>query len=171
MTDFERMVNSGLPLTWGTIWLGWHGPSCHPSVISSKEVISYATDQLVRGVVDYARYVADLASTEVSDTRNVERVLWRVASLEGFDADTETLKWEVVLLRKLMESLSSDPLDALADLTDFWLTFDQPAHSPHTIQGVGNSITPQEYYTQENLARTLHEHHGWLELRESELRV
>jgi hypothetical protein len=103
MNDLKRMIDSGLPVTWGTIWLGRRGPwVLQTGIVSSEEVVSYAADRLVCGTPDHEMLVADLASTDAWDSDHIERMLWRLASLDRFDRATETLKWEVVLLRKLL---------------------------------------------------------------------
>jgi hypothetical protein len=47
-------------------------------------------------------------------------------------------------------------------LFDFWAQLDYPIDSPHVIQGRGNNITPEEYYTQENYDNIYNMHVDWL---------
>jgi hypothetical protein len=49
-------------------------------------------------------------------------------------------------------------------MNEFWGSFGYPQDSPHVVQGVGNSISPQEYYTEEIAGRALEEHQRWLGL-------
>ncbi len=60
--------------------------------------------------------------------------------------------------------------EALLTLTDFWAERDYPMHSPHTVQGRGNSISPADYYNLDNYRNILESHRQWAAREEVILR-
>ena len=66
-------------------------------------------------------------------------------------------------MEQLLEDIPTEPLYGLIAFTDFWNDFGFPSDSPHEVQGRWNSLGPQEYYTQENLERTIQRHQKWVE--------
>jgi hypothetical protein len=59
--------------------------------------------------------------------------------------------------------MPEDPLYGLLALTEFWQSFGFPSDSPHVIQGRGNTISPAEYFQQNNLNRLLSLHRKWIQ--------
>ncbi|HEU4388194.1 MAG TPA: DUF2247 family protein, partial [Blastocatellia bacterium] len=61
-----------------------------------------------------------------------------------------------------LNNLPQDAVYGLVALTEFWQGFGFPPDSPHEVQGRGNTITPLDYYQQENLVRLLACHRAWI---------
>ena len=78
-------------------------------------------------------------------------------------------KWRLILLQETLDTLPTDPVYALTELTDFWLSFGFPSDSPHFVQGRGNSMLPNEYYTGAFRDRILAGHQAWIEKERAEL--
>ncbi len=73
----------------------------------------------------------------------------------------------VTLLAQFPKTVPNEPLHGLLALTEFWGMFGYPDDSPHTVQGRGNRIAPNEYYSDENFRSILCRHVEWVS---SELR-
>ncbi len=80
------------------------------------------------------------------------------------DADSDAHRsWVCVLLWDALGTLPSDPLYGLIALTDFWETMGRPAWKPHSVQGIDDALTPNEYYTDDRFNLALTRHSQWLE--------
>jgi len=86
----------------------------------------------------------------------------RLSVSDKADPALELRKWRLVLLEYKLEDLPNDPIYGPIELSEFWSDFGFPSDSPHEAQGVGNSLSPSEFYTQENLERLLSRHQAWI---------
>jgi hypothetical protein len=148
----DDMAAAGLPITWGTLLVGWEGPGKHGRLVDADEVFAFA-EPLMETLP--AETVAALA-----DRDELPRTLRELAA--GADRARELRKWRWVMLRRALEELPKEPMYALLALTDFWERFDYPADSPHVVQGRGNQLSPAEYFTDENYRRIVDAHQRWL---------
>lgn len=171
MTPFGRLRASGIPINWSTIRVGWRGPGPFvPRTVSPEGAVSFAVDQLCAEGADYPKCLIELAGLSPSETDDIGKAIDRLSDMEGADLDRETRKWQVVLLRDLLEHLPDKPTYALTELTSFWSMFDYPGDGPHTVQGIGNDQSPEQYYTAENRDRVVRRHYEWLEQTEADLK-
>lgn len=163
-------------MNWTTILVGWRGLGVlspwpdhwegFPPLLSTEELSEFALERLE---LSTGPKESDITARFVSLNLKEERreailsLLTPLSDLAHGDAALELRKWRLVLLSQALKNLPKDPLYGLIGLTEFWNEFGFPPDSPHTVQGVGNSIGPSEYYTQENLDRMLSRHLEWIE--------
>jgi hypothetical protein len=175
MSTFEKL-RAAFDANWTTILIGWNGLGAlspwpnrwteFPPLISADEIAAYA-DERLSSCSDPATQdliVALMSSDLRHETREkVKDMLESLSELDGGDPKIELRKWRLVLLEELLVNMPKDAIHGLMALTEFWQDFGFPSDSPHDVQGRGNTITPSEYYQEENLHRLVDFHHTWIE--------
>lgn len=72
-------------------------------------------------------------------------------------------KWRWVLVNKFLNELpNKDYVNALLEISEFWLELKSPLDMPYQYQGIANQLTPQEFYTESHLAEVISTHKNWL---------
>jgi len=161
MTLLKLFKNNRVPVTWTTLLIGVEGPGKFERLLEIQEVINYAI-QFVDVKDDYPKEVLELASAYKNEEELVKNRLFKLSLKENGDREKEMKKWITILLRKEMDNLPKSPLYGLIALTEFWEKFDYPNYSPHLIQGVGNEIEPEVYYSKEFYENCLLAHEKWI---------
>lgn len=161
MIKINDFVKNKFAVNWNTILLGWLGFDNILNQLEAKDIIEYAIQMLNdENKNEDLLYLAGLNNQEKDE---ITTTLKSIANKEkNIDINIETRKWRLLLLKHRIKTLSNDPLSGLIELTDFWAQFNFPKDSPHTIQGVENNISPNEYYTEKNYKRILEKHYNWL---------
>ena len=162
MIKLNDFTMNSLLITWTAIKIGFEGIDFFPSQIDANDVIEYAA-HCVEIEFDNSNEVVLLACTGKDDVEGIRRLLYQLSSCEQLDSCLEIRKWRVLALKKMMSKLSVNHIDGLCDFTDFWAMFDYPSDSPHSVQGRGNSISPQDYFTEENYQNIISNHFAWIE--------
>lgn len=159
----ENMLESGLPVNWTTVWVGWRGVGGHRRLVSTEAAIDMASRLVALSPETVPETVISLAGAFPHQHNDVEDLLQRLSAMEGTDEQTEVRKWRWLMLRDLLDALPSEPLMGLLDLGEFWSDFGFPEDSPHIVQGVGNLMTPYDYYTRPNYWFLVERHRTWLD--------
>jgi hypothetical protein len=163
MDLLKRLNSLGFSITWRLLLIGWNGPAKFGRVVTADDIIAYATDLIGSPKGSYQPEITELAAAQRNETDVVEACLRRLSGVEGTAPGLETRKWRYVLLEQLMEKLPRDPVQGLTELTTFWEQFDFPADSPHLVQGKGNRLSPEQYYTITFLNKIVLKHKAWME--------
>jgi hypothetical protein len=174
MTLFERLrVEFGV--NWTTLLVGWDRPGRFShAVISVDEIDAYATERLVSSpTTDEEELVVRLLALNLRCERPevIRERLVDLSTCNGADPSVELRKWRIALLEECLDNIPAHPIYGLTALTDFWNQFEYPPDSPHVVQGRGNSITPTEYYCEENLQRLLARHRAWIQVEKHALQM
>lgn len=157
----SKLQADGLQISWNFLWLGLVGPGHLPPQLSLSCIIDYAQDLATRSQEETD--LETIAYSAIGEEQQIKDALLRLKLKEDHTAEPQALRcWQKLLLADLLRDLPTDDLQGLADLTSFWAQFDFPDDSPHVIQALSNSLTPQEYYTQENYDAMLRRHHDWV---------
>ena len=167
MKRLEAMRDAGLPVTWGTVLVGWRGPGKHDRLVDAADVIAHAVDAIAAG--DASQPVATLAAVDPAESEEIATTLAVLAQRERSDLQREQRKWRALLLKETLDELPSKPLYALLALTSFWEKFGFPEDGPHVVQGRGNQLSPADYYSQRNYEVLLNAHRAWLQNELAEL--
>lgn len=61
-------------------------------------------------------------------------------------------------------------VDALLEISEFWLDLKSPVDMPFQFQGIENQLTPQEFYTEEYLSKVVLSHENWLAAEKERVR-
>lgn len=175
MSTFEQL-RAMFDVNWTTVIIGWNGLGVlspwpdrwreFPPLLTIDEIEAYCDEKLAASS-DHAEQdliVAVLSSDLQNETREaVKEFLVPLSALSKGNPDIELRKWRLVLLEETLVNMPKDALYGLITLTEFWLSFGFPSDSPHEVQGKGNTISPSEYYRQDNLDRLVAHHRAWIE--------
>ncbi len=159
MTNLELVRSVFIP-DWTVLREGWLGYR----LVTSEEIVAYALEVFSNSEAEPSPGVASLAFADPNDWEMLTLWMSELASSDPEAIQTARRKWRVILLQKYLADLSDDPLYGLLELGDFWAEQDFPEDSPHIFQGVGNTLTPQEYYTAATFQDILTRHRRWLDI-------
>lgn len=81
-------------------------------------------------------------------------------------------KWGWLLVNNLIERIKDkDCINALLEVSGFWLDIKSPPDMPYQYQGMGNGLTPTEFYTQEHLMKVILESEIWLKAEKEKFTI
>ncbi|CBJ41192.1 conserved hypothethical protein (plasmid) [Ralstonia solanacearum CMR15] len=148
---------------WGVISLGISGLP-ENGILEAKFVRAFADQEL--SLMDsndsLLGEVSELALFNGEKIDEAKRNVARLCEVPNVDLGKAKRKWRVVALDELLSQLGRDPVYDLISLGDFWESWSSATDFPCVVQGVGNNLTPEEYYTERNLEETLNRHREWL---------
>lgn len=168
MIRIEEFIKNGITVNWLTINIGWRGPGMVGKQLAGRDIINFAIDLLVEGD-NQQEDILMLACCRENESDDITALLNKLSCTQNYNKEIEIKKWQVILLMTVMENLNKKPLYGLIKFTEFWAQFDFPQGAPHVVQGLNNTISPLEYYTQENYCRIINLHRDWIELQLKEL--
>ena len=181
MTPFAR-IRTQFAANWTTVFVGWKGLGAFspwqahsaefPPLLSVKELGDYANER-IRLSTETAEdeLILRLSSLDLPSERR-ETIIAKLAQLSEWcrgDPSHELRKWRAVLLEDVLADLPRDPLSGMLALTEFWQGFGYPSDSPHLVQGKGNTVSPADYYREDNYERVVACHRAWLSREKAEL--
>lgn len=183
MSPFTRFKRQFV-VNWTTVLVGWKGlgvfspwpthSTDFPPLLSADELATYANERLASSSSaaedDLVVRLLSLDLHTVSRETITEHLTW-LSDLCGFEPSSELRKWRVVLLEDLLDHIPSDPLYGLISLTEFWQNFGFPSDSPHEVQGKGSTLSPDDYYDENNYQRLVSRHKAWIEQEKAALLV
>ncbi|MGN0582085.1 MAG: DUF2247 family protein [Oscillospiraceae bacterium] len=71
-------------------------------------------------------------------------------------------KWRAIKISKLLNMQYSDELDLIMKLSDFWLSIGTPSDMPFELQCVKNDISPEKYFSLDNIRNVIKAQKNWL---------
>ncbi len=143
--------------------MGWDGPAKVERLVRPEEVIEHATSLLGSDMKENDPTIVRLAAAGEDEAEVIDSSLRTLSAKELSSDDFEVRKWRYVLLEQVLETLPVDPVAGLIALTEFWEQFDFPVDCPHVVQGRGNDLTAQQYFTAPFLDQMARKHANWLE--------
>ena len=108
MTIFNEFLNSGLPIDWTTVFIGWQGLPGHRLLITRDQVLDYAMDQIGYSLPEQESIVAELAFADAQDTWTIQRCLEQLALDAPEDVQRATRIWQWVLLNEIVTRLEKE---------------------------------------------------------------
>ena len=161
MTKLDNIKEAGFKVTWKVINIGFRGSKVFSYELSPRDIIDYALLQLEMGCED--EELNELACEYDTNIEDIDNLVKKLANKENTDYNTEFRKWIVLYVKKKLPTEKTEYINGLIALGDIWAVLDFPEDSPHTFQGQGNDITPEQYYTEDNYKELLNKHKDWLE--------
>ena len=146
---------------WGVIYFGCRGLPI--GKLSCTTLSDYSCDRLM--LIDNSDslfpLVAELSyCTEI--TNETLYLLDQVCQISEVDLYLAKKKWKLFCLESTLDSLPEDYMYALLALNEFWVGWGEEKNSQNIIQGVGDAISPDVYYSDENLKMVMSSHREWL---------
>ncbi len=145
-----------LNITWRMLYRG-----LLEKQIPINEIVEYAMEQLEKG--DDRIEICELAGSSDNDLEDIMNILYELADEEKSQDDLEDRKLRATRVNNFLKDKYSNCIDGLMGLTELWLELGYTTDSPHIIQGKDNSISPMEYYTDENYNYLYEKNKSWLE--------
>ncbi len=149
-------------INWKTIYFGWKGIGRKDRLIEINEIVNYAIGTAVNNS-DCESEVLEIASIYKGNSDGVEELLKSLSEKELSNDEIEIRKWILILLVEVLKGLSVEPLYGLIELGEFWSQFDYPDFMPFQLQGRGNNISPEEYYTRGNYEKVIESHRKYVD--------
>ncbi|HBC31433.1 MAG TPA: DUF2247 domain-containing protein [Clostridiales bacterium] len=168
MIRINDFIEKGFKVSWTLLNIGFNGSQKFKKQLDGQDIIKYAITKMEAG--DESADVVLLASSHCANTEEINELLSKLSKSEKVECDKEYRKWRVIYILKHLPNTEDDCIQGLIELGDIWASLDFPDDSPHIFQGRNNSITPNEYYTQENYISLLERHRMWLDKEITELR-
>jgi hypothetical protein len=156
MNILDEFRGAGLTINWRTLLIGWDGPGKHPPLLTLSDIRDYATEVLAKP--NPAEGATQIAISGDDENAEVRAHLVALSADEHSDFGSELRKWQLVLLKRLLEELPPDPLYGLLALAEFWERFDFPEAGPYIPQVPGAT----DYFTQQNYEYLIQRHKAWL---------
>jgi hypothetical protein len=155
---------------WGVLYLGCKGLPI--GILSPKDISDFASEQLATIELGDASFmlVSELSfCTEIND--EIINIISKLCDLNNVDLTLSKKKWVVFAIKECMNHLPKDSLYGLLELNDFWNEWGEPNNSPNIIQGVNNSMTPNEYYSDKNYLTIISNYNLWIKKELNELGI
>lgn len=168
MIKIKDFYEKGFQITWSLLNIGFDGSTIFKKQLTGQDIIEYAISKIEDG--DESLDIVLLASSSASNPEEIKELLKKLSNNEKVDTNIEFRKWRVMYVEKHLSYIHNDYIQGLLDLGDIWAMLNFPDDSPHIFQGRNNSITPEEYYTQENYENLLETHKRWIKEETSYLR-
>lgn len=140
-------------ISWKMIYIGMRNED-----ISTYEIIDYAMMRIEQGADNPE--IFELAGAYVDD---YDYILNLVQDLQENDLDElfEGRKIRLAIVYNGLKKKNTKFIDGLIELTELWDKLGFPSDMPHIVQGRNNTISPSEYYSQENYDELYNINYEW----------
>ncbi|EAD0700145.1 DUF2247 family protein [Listeria monocytogenes] len=173
--DITKFKENDIPFSWNELKLGRFGfldRDFYLQPIWNDEVVmKYILAYLTKNENEENPYLWELGSLfKPYDENEIFRLLDLVD--ESSENDLKSYyRWRWVLVNDLLNSIMDKGyVDALLEISEFWLDLKSPVDMPFQFQGVENQLTPQEFYTEEYLSKVVLSHKNWLAAEKERVR-
>lgn len=161
MNKLEELTKMNFKVTWKLIKIGYLGLEFIQPQLDRKDISDYACIYL-KNANDNLEQIVQLID-EKNDEYEFIQILEKLSNSENSDIELQIRKWVIYLTKKMLENLDDNYVEGLLNITEFWVSLGQPSISPHILQGVENSITVQDYYTEYMYNIIVNKHIKWVE--------
>lgn len=160
MIKIQEFKKNNFKTTWKLLNIGFKGSDIFANQLYSNDILEYAIEKLETDECD--DLVCELASEYANNTEGIDSLLKQLSRKEDTDESLELRKWRVVIVAQEITNKKDNCINGLMSLGDLWISMGYPEDSPHIFQGRENSITPEQYYTDENYCKIFEQHIAWL---------
>ena len=162
MSKIDELKQLGFSINWNLINIGYHGEFFLSPQITKEEIIEYAYNTLnyVSNNVEI-ELIVDLIQSK-SDEYLFSSALKKLSEKEYVDTEIQYRKWRLLFVKKHLDKLPIDYTEGLIELTELWVSLGMPDDSPHIFQGINNSYTIKDYYSQCLYDEIKKKHKDWV---------
>lgn len=157
--NLEQLIKLGFNINWTLLQIGYYGSEFILPQFTAEDVIKYAAEQL-NSVNDIL--IERLACSE-NDSYEFRNILARLVSKEKVSKEMQMRKLRVLILYKKFANIPNNYIDGLVELTEIWVSLGLPDDCPHIVQGRGNSLSSNDYYTEEMYETLKKRNFDWLD--------
>lgn len=148
-------------IDWGMILFAVQGTPA--GKLPAEKISEYACQELAKGDFDDSQLteMSELAYCNeiTTDTLNYVKT---ICENKKIDLLNSWRKLTCLALYVSLKELPDNYIYGLIKLNEFWILWGNIPDSPNQIQGVGNMLTPSEYYTEDNYQKLIKKHKKWL---------
>ena len=162
---FKEMLDDNI-VDYGVILQSWIGIPGVNIKLKYQDIIDFAIKRINNSPNELEEnLLIDLTSVCFLDNAEITRILTELCDFEQVNITMSLRKWRLYLLKNILNDLETDALYVLIRLSEFWIEWQTVLIDPipHLYQGVNNSMSPQDYYSEENMNRTIDIHKKWIE--------
>lgn len=158
MTKIIEFENQNITITWTLLLIGYKSEYAYSNELLSSDIIDYSIEIFEKFVNN------ELISSLIVADNEVEfyTCLKKLSEEEKVDLEFELRKWRAIKISQLLNMNFSDQLELIMNLSDFWLSIETPCDIPIEIQGVNNNVSPDLYYTSDNIKNIIEAQRKWL---------
>ncbi|MBF2347867.1 DUF2247 family protein [Listeria marthii] len=173
--DINKFLENDIPFSWNELKLGGFGFSNRDFYLqpiwNDEVVMKYILAYLTKNKNEENPYLWELGSLFTPyDQNEMFRILDLVEGSSENDLKSY-YRWRWVLVTDLLNRIvDKGYVDALLEISEFWLDLKSPFDMPFQFQGIENQLEPQEFYTEEHLSKVVLKHKNWLEYEKERLK-
>ncbi len=146
-SKIDEIKSLGIMINWTFLDIGFNSETPFSRQLSTTDILDYAIDQLAHHNAD--ELVLTLAIEDIQNFYEIDTILKKLADKENADRCLELSKWKVYYLFCNLQK-EENYIDGICKLADIWETVGSYEERSTFIQGVGNFLDPQSFYTKEN---------------------
>lgn len=175
MKCINEFRNNNIPFSWNELKIGRFGYLDNEfylqGILDDEFVMKYTLEYLSKTENEENSYVWELGSLfSPYDENEIYKPLDLIEDSNKKDL-MSYYRWRWILVNNLLKKiLDKDHVNALLEVSEFWLDLKSPFDMPYQYQGVENELTPQEFYTEEHLSKVISDHKKWLEDEKEKLK-
>lgn len=175
MNYIDEFKKNNIPFSWNELKIGRFGYADNhfylQGMLDDEFVMKYTLDYLSKNENEENEYLWELGSLfSPYDENEIYKFLDLIEDSSEKDLNSY-YRWRWILVNDLLNKISDkDYVNALLEISEFWLELKSPIDMPYQYQGVENQLTPQEFYTEEHLSKVLSNHKRWLKEEKEQLK-
>lgn len=168
--DWARTLHSlNIEINFGTLYVGLNGTKNIGQKIDVDDICRYLDQCLYDPKYSFADEAVKLL-LEKQDGLCFLETLRGFAAAHNMNLKREETKWIIVELLTLLGNLPSNEIESLLLFNDFWIE-NKTDECPHVFQGVGNELSPNEYYSFPMYLKLLERYLTWINTNVSILQL
>jgi len=160
MIYIDEFKKLGFAITWKLISIGYISNSVFSNELLVDDIMDYAVSLYENETSN--ELLLDLIVQPKDDTQNILNIINRLSDKENSFYSIEFRKWEILFVWKQVSLNDHNYMDFLLGLSDLWIKVGCPKNLSHVIQGVGNNMSPQDYYSLQNYNTIIQELKQWV---------
>lgn len=161
MNKLNAIENMGFKVSWKLINIGLFGFEEIPIQLTYPDVFDYLDirlcnqDNWTDGII--------MLICEKDDESKMRQLIQKFADGDCTDIDIQLRKWRAFILKNILGAISTDCLQGLLQLMEFWVSMGIPKECPQEFPSANEGLSVQNYFVQSNYKRQVENNKSWLE--------
>ncbi|MBR6049842.1 MAG: DUF2247 family protein [Clostridia bacterium] len=137
--------NMGFKITWKFLNIGLKGYDVLTPQISKEDIFDFV-DSLLTRVNDETDNIVSLICVKGNNMQSNE-LIQELADNDDSKNDIQFRKWQVFLLKKVIDKRIADPFEGILSLQEFWASMGVPSNMPTFFPRFANSNEAKIFYS------------------------
>lgn len=160
MNKLKAIENMGFEITWKLISIGLFGHDLIPIQLTYDEMFDYLDGKLY-AIGKKTDSVIQLIC-EKDDIDKINNLVCKFANKEHSEVSIQERKWRAYILKSTLDNLSSDCLQGILQLMEFWTSMGMPNDCPQEFPKKDDEKSRKEYFTPSMLTILFAQNTKWL---------